>query len=66
MKKVFSLKAFIDSMSSNGEDFKIALSSLKSGWPQKCEGLTEREIIESGYHPFQDWMVEVVEDEKSL
>lgn len=63
-KKVFSIKRFIATETLNGNEVQLN-ESLKSGWPQKYNGLTMEEIKAAGCYalfPFDDWMEYVFEE----
>ncbi|MFA5660658.1 MAG: hypothetical protein WC968_04630 [Bacilli bacterium] len=56
MKKVFSVKKFIEVMEPQVGG-KIVLDALKL-WALECEGLTPEEMKEKGYRCDKAWLVE--------
>lgn len=60
MKKVFSLKKYVKDMANDEELLDILVTSIKSGWPQRCDGLTVKEARRFGYDvDDEDWLAEV-------
>lgn len=54
MKKVFSIKKFIESMNELGEEIDI---ETVDDWAKQCDGLTEEEMRQKGFKTHNDWMV---------
>lgn len=58
MKKVFSLKKFIE-WAVKSDYLDEIINSLKIGWPIECDGLTQEEMAKKGVSTSDDWMVEI-------
>lgn len=57
--KVFRMLKFIeDNMNGDKDTKELLVKALISGWPQKCEGKTEEEMLTLGYGSCEDWLVE--------
>ena len=52
MEKVFSIEAF----KQNPKNYTFE-TSMKVGWPQRCEGLTAKEMTDGGWNYDEAWLV---------
>lgn len=60
-KKVFSGYRYLeDALNSGSSDERIWRAM--QGWVTECEGLTETEMAERGYHTSPDWMGEISDE----
>lgn len=65
MKKVFSKEKYIKDLIALGfNEEKIEINKNRS-WVKECEGLTREEIEKMGYTVYEEWFVEVPDDEVS-
>ena len=62
-KKVFSVEKFIDYCVTRKLN-DVLFNGIVTGWVVKCDGLTNEECSELGYHiEIEEWFVTIEEDE---
>lgn len=57
--KVFNVHLWVKNLKDNNVPEEVILKDLISGWPARNAGMTEEELLEKGFEPRPEWMMEM-------